>query len=555
MPTFSRRRFLQASVAGLAATSLSACTSQSVRRQDLPAAGEQLQLLFYADTHAHWLPVTAHPPANHLGPMDLLGQAPYMTESSRLDALGLSPETSAAAWLTARGARQQGLGLGKMGGYAALAAGLKARREAFGPQASLTLEGGQCWNGSGLAQVSSGRHGPLSSHWLGAEVRIASEEQQIWPDTYSELYQAYQRPVLSDEHPLSFFDKGGMRLAVIGVTYPDTRAEGWDENTWLAQIQSQVHQAGEEAQLVLLLSDAGTNPNFWLAQRLQGVDLILSSRGQDLWPDLVSPRLENANPIPVCLAGSQGQGFFEIRLTSAGDHWQLEADYHPLWSQLAPAASGVAEQIARLRAPFAGWLEEPLAVAPDWLYRRDALAGTWDQLIAEALKTQGAQMTLAPGLRHGLAVAPGETLTREHLLSLTAGYEAPVYSVQAGREEVRSRLEAGTAQWLGSSLFLHTSEDLPRLTGGQYLLRYQAPAGQRVAELQWPAPSTSDQVRISGWSQHYQQEGTPLWQLLESWLRERPANWQLPEKEEPSLAFVEGHPGWHPQALVSGEPS
>ena len=550
MPSLSRRRFLQASFASAAAAGLAGCAaSASVTRRSLPVEGE-LQLLFYADTHAHWQPVVAHPAANHLGPMTLLGQAPYLTESSRLSALGVAKNTSAAAWLTAAGARQQAQELRRMGGYAALAAALQEQREQLGENKTLTLEGGQCWSGSGLAQMSSGRHGPLSSHWLGAEVRIASEEQRLWPERYAELYTAFQRPVLTARQPIAYFNKGGLEVAVVGVTDPGLQAGEFSEQEWLADIQQQVQEAGQRASLVLLLSDAGTNPNLWLAERLEGVDLILSSRGQDLWPQLVYPRQKNAAPVPVCLAASQGQGFFSIQVKAGAQGWQLDAEFHPVWTRLTQGNPEVAEQIKRLRAPYAGWLDQQLALAPGWLYRRDALAGSWDQLIAEALKTTGADLTFAPGLRHGLAVAPGEAITREHLLSLAAGYEAPVFTIGANRRQLRSRLEAGASEWLSDHLYLHTSQDMPRLTGSHYVLRYQAQAGQRVSELEWPAASTTEQLRVSGWSTHYRGQGTPLWQLLEAWLRDQPDDWTLPEIEQPSLAFVEGHPGWHPGALV-----
>ncbi|SFC05820.1 Tat (twin-arginine translocation) pathway signal sequence [Marinospirillum celere] len=549
MPKLSRRRFLQASLASAAATGLAGCASKGAARPSPPADG-QLQLLFYADTHAHWLPVHSHPAANHLGPMSLLGQAPYLTESSRLSSLGIAETTSAAAWLTASAARQQSQQLGQMGGYAALASALQEKREAFGAEASLTLEGGQCWNGSGLAQMSAGRHGPLSSDWLGADVRVASEEQRLWPSAYKQLYSSFRRPVLTSDQPTAYFSKGGIEVAVVGVTDPSWQVGRFDEQDWLNSIQQQVDAAGQKAALVVVLSDAGTNPDFWLAQQLQGVDLILSSRGQDLWPQLVYPRQNTAAPIPVCLAGSQGQGFFTIQVRPGSYGWQLDAEFHPVWSRLTEEDAEVADQITRLRAPYAGWLDQPLGKAPGWLYRRDALAGSWDQLIAEALKTTGADLTFAPGLRQGLAVPPGVVITREHLLSLTGGYEAPVFNVGANRRQLRSRLESGASQWLGDQLYLHTSEDLPRLTGSHYVLRYQAQAGQRVSELEWPAASTTEQLRVSGWSRHYQGEGTPLWQLLEAWLRQQSEDWQLPEIEKPSLAFVEGHPGWHPEALL-----
>lgn len=553
MVKFSRRHFLGASLSSLALGSLTGCaTSNSkVHRQDLPASS-RLQLLFYADTHAHWLPGVAHPAANNLGPMSLLGQPPYITETNLLRALSVpATDQVAASWLTAQGARAQRPGLDQMGGYAVLAQALAQKRQQFGLEASLTLEGGQCWNGSGLASLTQGRYGPVSSQWLGAEVKIASEEAELWPQQTEHLYQELGQPVLTAVNPISYFKKGGVDLAVVGCVNPWQQfAQGFNEQDWLAQLQQQVNIAAANSNLVILLSDAGTNPNLWLASKLQGVDVILSSRGQDVWPQLVRVETGRGASIPVVLAGSQGQGYAELVLEAKAQGWQISLAYHPLFSSVEVAQPQVAAEITRLRASYASWLEKPLATAPGWLYRRDSLAGSWDQLIAEALKSSGAEFTLAPGLRHGLAVPPGGTITREHLLSLTGGYPASVFKVPASRSELQARLEAGADQFLSDDWFLHTSEDLPRLTGGGFTLRYQALAGQRIAALEWPVSSTSDKVQVAGWSPHYLAEGVTLWQLMEEWLLQQPAKWQLPEVERPSLAFVDGHPGWHPEALL-----
>lgn len=537
----SRRRFLGVSAAGMAVSLLPGCATTSVgtaSERPLPAASSAVQLLFYADTHAQWLPVTSHPVANHLGPMSLLGQAPYFTEYNRLAELGIAVNDPRSAWLTASGARQSG-GV-RMGGYAALAKALEQQRGLWGADACLTLEGGQCWNGSGLAELTTGRYAPLSSHWLGAEVRIASEEQHIWPQAYPRLYAEFGRPVLDTRNPVAFFDKAGVRIAVVGVTHQPL---GLSRIQYLSHIQQQVLQASAQADWVVLLSDAGTNPDLWLAKELQGVDLILSSRGQDLWPQAVQA------PLPVCFAGNQGQGYYAITLESKNSKRVVSAHFHPVLADQSEASPAVAEQIQRLRSAHAGWLDQPLALAPAWLYRRDALAGSWDQLIAEALKTTGAELTLAPGLRHGLAVAPGAMITRDHLLSLTAGYNSRVFQVTADPQQLQSSLEAGADQLLSDDWYLHSSEDMPRLTGSAYVLRYQAVAGQRISELQWPVSSTRHRARVAGWSSHYRGEGQPLWQLMESWLRQRPSSWDLPPLEQPSLAFVEGHPGWHPEAV------
>ncbi|MFK7161242.1 hypothetical protein V6U78_09365 [Marinospirillum sp. MEB164] len=543
----SRRQFLGLSGALAAASWLSGCAVSGAR--PVPAAG-QVQLLFYADTLAQWLPSWVHPRATHLGPMALLGQAPYITEEDRLTALGLTAEDRSAAWLTAGAARQQPQ---QMGGYARLAQALEDQRQQHqGP--TVTLEAGQCWTGSGLAQLSEGRHGPESSHWLGADLRLASDEAQRWPARWPQMKRDFGRPILDAEQPFTLLNAQGLQLGVLGIADPwrtgQAQQSGWSAEQWALQIQQQINLYRQQADLLLLVTDAGTNPSLWLAQQLSGAAMLFSAGGQDLWPEPLLPA-SGAAALPVCCAGQLGQGYFAVDFYVEAGQWRYQGGFQPLLAE-QPEAPAVQRRIAQLRAPYGRWLDEPLATSPNWLYRQATLAGSWDALIAAALASTGARLTLAPGVRTGLALPPDHPITREHLLSLTAGLNAPVFKLPATQAQLRARLEAGADELIGESWWLHSSRDLPRLSGSHYVLRYQAALGQRVADLEWPSSTTRAQLDTAGWSPSYQGEGPPLWQLMEGWLRQRPASWTLPQMEQPSLAFVEGHPGWHPEATAAG---
>lgn len=556
---FSRRQFFALSSAGVASSYLTACasTSSSLNKAQAPA-NSQVQVLFYADTNAQWLPSYVHPRANHLGPMSLLGQAPYLTEEVRLASLGLTHNQQAAKWLSAKAARQTPT---LMGGYAVLAAKLKQLRQEVGADASLTLEGGGCWAGSGIASLSQGSHAPTSSHWLGAEAKLASNEQQMWSASYQNLYKQLGLPVVGaaplnhqkpEQKNTAFFTKAGIKIAVIGVANPwANQPQGFNEATWLAAIQTEINQAAKQASLILVLSDAGTNPSLWLAQRLEGADAILASGGQDLWPQPLVTRVNGKPAIPVVLAGNNGQGLMQLEFAALDNsNWQLKAHYHPLFTQFEHQDNNVKQQLLQLRAPYASWLDLPLAEAPSWLFSQDSLSSSWSQLAAAALHTTGASLTLSPGLRQGLALPPGAKITRDQLLSLTGGYSARVFQLTTTQEQLKTSLEAGASQLLGDDWFLHTNEDMPRLSGASYILRYQGLHQARIGELSWQASGTNSELSLAGWSKSYAGGGVEMWQLMEDFLKQQTTSWQLPELEEPSLAFVDGHPGWHPAALL-----
>jgi S-sulfosulfanyl-L-cysteine sulfohydrolase len=96
------------------------------------------------------------------------------------------------------------------------------------------------------------------------------------------------------------------------------------------------------------------------------------------------------------------------------------AGYQRVRNLLAPDPQ-MSELIERLRAPFASRLAEPLACTEGVLYRRGNFNGTYDELILDALlETQDAQIALSPGFRWGTSLLPGDIITREALMNVTA---------------------------------------------------------------------------------------------------------------------------------------
>ena len=200
-------------------------------------------------------------------------------------------------------------------------------------------------------------------------------------------------------------------------------------------------------------------------------------------------------------------------------------------------------RLQQQRAAHAAWLDQPLAKAPENLWRRDVRAGSWDRLLHQALAREPKSAVLLPGLRYDSPLARGQMITREHLISLSASYPAPVVDVPA--QQVRQVLENGAEQLFGEPLLLDNSQDLPRWLGQPWQVTY-SPGGKRVSEFAEPVGT----CRTFGLG-FAADAGQPLWQHLEGWLREQPADWQLAPLQLPEVRYVQGHPGWHPRSVVS----
>jgi len=531
--------------AGAVAPLLGACSALPG-----PRGGDaSLDLLYVADTLDARQPGLAVVPATRLGPVSHLGRAPWMTGSS---ASGAFPQL--APLLDANHAASA-----QLGGYAVLAALLEQLRGAAGPGNSLTLENGQGWNGSGLAYLTQGVSGVQGSQLLGSEARVSSDERVLWPQRSTGLYRqasavtlgaglAEQQRQALGLQAMQIFERGGARVAVVGVTDPYAQDQKASLKHWYQSLLPVFEQARRNADLVVAMADVGTGPGLWLAERVPQIDVLLCARGQDLWPAPVEVSQASGRRVPVLFAGCRGCGALRLRCQRLAGRWQFDGRFFPaVETQLAPAArlrvAPLQVQLDQQRAGHAAWLDQPLARAPQALWRRDTRGGSWDGLLHQALAEDSSMPVLLPGLRYDYPLPAGAAITREHLISLTGGYPAPV--VEAPARQVEQVLENAAEQLFGDPLLLDNSQDLPRWHSQAWDVSY-SPQGKRVTGL---AP-VAGLCRTFG-LQFDAQAGEPLWQRVEAWLTRQKADWQLAPLQLPDVRYVQGHPGWHPLQRVS----
>ncbi|HKS12507.1 MAG TPA: lipoprotein UxpA [Pseudomonas sp.] len=544
MASMRRRELISWMGVGAMAPLLGACSAIPGSRAD---SERSLDLLYVADTLDARQPGQAVVPATRLGPVTQLGRAPWMTGSSaRAGHADLAPLLDASLADNAR-----------LGGFAVLAALLEQLRTESGTGNSLTLENGQGWNGSGLAYLTQGASGVQGSQLLGSDVRVSSDERVLWPQRSAGLYQQSTAVTLGaglasgqaqalGVKGLQLFDRGGVRVAVVGVTDPYAQDQKASLKHWYESLLPSFEQARREADLVVALADVGTGPGLWLAERVPQLDAVLCARGQDFWPAPVEVTQASGRRVPVLFGGCRGSGAFRVRCQQMAGQWRFEARFFPAFEQtLGPTAHARAgqlrAQLQQQRAGHAAWLDQPLARAPQALWRRDTRAGSWDRLLHQALAGDGSMPVLLPGLRYDVPLRAGETITREHLITLTGGYPAPV--VDAPARQVGQVLENAAEQLFGDPLLLDNSQDLPRWLGDSWQVSYSA-MGKRVAGL---AP-TQGLCRTFGL--HFDAgAGEPLWQRVENWLAQQPSDWQLPVLQLPEVRYVQGHPGWHPRQV------
>lgn len=309
---------------GALAPLLGACTAFPGQQ----GGNAQLDLLYVADTLDARQPGQAVVPATRLGPVSHLGRAPWMTgRSASIAYPQLAPLLDASQATTAQ-----------LGGYAVLAALLEQLRGEAGAGNSLTLENGQGWNGSGLAYLTQGESGVQGSQLLGIEARVSSDERVLWPQRSTGLYRQAsaitlgagladaQRQALGVQ-ALHVFERGGARIAVVGVTDPYAQDQKASLKQWYQSLLPVFEQARHEADLVVAMADAGTGPGLWLAERVPQIDVLLCARGQDLWPAPVEVTQASGRRVPVLFAGCRGSGAFRLRCQRVAGQWQFDGRF------------------------------------------------------------------------------------------------------------------------------------------------------------------------------------------------------------------------------------
>ncbi|GGK07224.1 lipoprotein UxpA [Pseudomonas matsuisoli] len=556
MGNVGRRQLMGWLAAGAVAPWLAGCASSAASRPSSP--GADLSLFYFADTLDAREPGWPVVPRVRLGPARRIGAAPWMTGTDALAASG-TRDSRVAPLLDAGQVNSQ-----RYGGYAVLAARLDELRQANGRERSLTLENGQCWNGSGLTYLTQGQAGLAGSQMLGSEARVSSDERVLWPDHCAALYRQFSGPVLGatldpEGHEklgttaYRIIQKQGLNIALVGATDPYANDQPATLAEWFARLDRSVQKARQEADLVIVMADVGTGAGLWLAERLENADLLLCARGQDLWPALIPVARRDGTKLPVCLPGTRGVGFFEIRCQGRDSGWQFTAQFHPALASAVSrpgAMQPYVNELGQARVAHANWLDQRLAQAPGPLWRRDVFGGSWDALIGAALNEGKQTPSLLPGLRYDVPLQRGEWITREHLLALSGGYDAAVLDLQTSRQGLHDLLEEAADQRFSEPLILDNSQDMPRLLNAQWSCRYGAPSGQRISAVDVGGQPESFACRtftpkgVSG-------NGEPLWQWIERYLRAQPVQWSVASLPRPQVNFIEGHPGWHP--LASGD--
>ena len=546
----SRRDFLQASMAAAALYGANGfgnwarlAAQQRLTQDDLLGFDTfgNVSLIHLTDLHGQLKPVFFREPEINLGVGVNKGQMPHLTGADFRRAYGIEDGSAAHYALTHNDFSALAGTYGKMGGLDRVATVVNAIR-ADRPDA-LFLDGGDTWHGSYTCYQTAGQDvvnvmnalkpDAMTFHWeftLGQDrvrdivgsLPFAALGQNIFDAEWDEPSEDFE--------PYRFFDRGGVKIAVIGQAFPymPIANPGWMFPDFSFGIRDERMQEmvdevrGQGAELVVCLSHNGFDVDKKMAGVVSGIDVILSGHTHDALPEPVL-----IGDTYVIASGSNGKFVSRVDVdVRDGRMMGLKHKLIPIFSDVITPDPDVAALIDAERAPFADALSEVIGTTDTTLYRRGNFNGSWDDLICDALLSQrDAEIALSPGVRWGPSLPAGSDITREDIWNVTSMTYGAAYRTEMTGEFLKVVIEDVADNLFNPDPFYQQGGDMVRTGGLGYAIDITKPQGARISDMTLLATGEAiDPARsyvVAGWaSVNEGTEGPQIWDVVETHIRE-----------------------------------
>ncbi|WP_298806223.1 thiosulfohydrolase SoxB [uncultured Lentibacter sp.] len=545
----SRRDFLQVSMAASALYGASGfgnwarLAAQQALTQDQLLEFEtygNVSLIHVTDIHAQMKPIFFREPEVNIGVGENKGFVPHITGADFRKAYGVADGSPAAYALSYNDFTALAQQYGRVGGLDRVATVVNAIR-ADRPDA-LLLDGGDTWHGSYTCYQTEGQDmvnvmnalkpDAMTFHWeftLGSErvnelvssLPFTSLGQNIFDAEWDEPAELFK--------PYKFFERGGVKVAVIGQAFPympianprwmfPEYSFGIREDNMAAMVQ-EVRDQG--AELVVVLSHNGFDVDKKMAGNVEGIDVILSGHTHDALPEPVL-----VGKTHIIASGSNGKFVSRIDLdVRDGEMKGIRHKLIPIFSDVITPDQEVAALIDAQRAPYEDKLKEVIGTTDTLLYRRGNFNGSWDDLICNALMSEReADIAMSPGVRWGPSILPGQQITREDIWNVTSMTYGEAYRSEMTGEFIKVILEDVGDNLFNPDPYYQQGGDMVRIGGMGYKIDVSKPQGERISDMTLlktgEAIDPAKNYVVAGWaSVNEGTEGPQIWDVVENHIR------------------------------------
>lgn len=542
----SRREFF---VAATAAATLVAGTGVPLSR--LSAEGRLTQddllafepvgnvtLVHVTDLHAQLVPIHFREPSANFGVGESRGRVPHLVGAEFRRAFKLTDGSALAYALTADDFEGLARAYGAMGGLDRIATVVKAIRVERGDR-MLLLDGGDTWTNSWTSLQTKGQDMADAMRMLKTDAMTAHWEFTLGEARVRELADGMGFPLLAqnireaefEEHVFEasrIFERNGVKIGVVGQAFPYTPISNprWMIPNWTFGIREKELAAEIEslrtkgADLIVLLSHNGFDVDRKVAERVPGIDVILSAHTHDAVPEVTQIGR-------TLLVASGSNGKFVSRLDLDVQSKRVASFRYrliPIFSDAITPDAEMKAHIEAVREPFQKDLSRVLGTTDGLLYRRGNFDGTLDTLICDSIIEQrDVEISLSPGVRWGPSMLPGAPITFEDITNATAMSYPACYRTTMTGARLKEVLEDVADNIFNPDPYYQQGGDMVRCGGLGYAIDIAQPAGQRISNLtalRTGAPiDASKEYAVGGWaSVNEGTEGPPIWDVVSDYI-------------------------------------
>jgi sulfur-oxidizing protein SoxB len=365
----------------------------------------------------------------NLGMGDAYGRPPHIVGKRLLEYMDLetgTPEAYAYTYLNFQTAAHK---YGRTGGYAHIKTLLdRLREQAGGRENTLTLDGGDLWQGSGTSLWTRGVDMVEASNILGLDVMVGHweftyredevlsnvalfkgdfigqnvrvKEVSLFGDEYVRMVEKYDGRGLYDEdtghafRPYVIKNVGGARICVVGQAFPRTAnanpqeffpdwSFGLREDDMIELVSSIREEENPDA--IVLLSHNGMDVDIKMAERVPGLNAVFGGHTHDGIPKPIEVKNVDGHTCLVTNAGSNGKfvGVMDFDIQD-GTLKGMQYNMLPVLSEMLPADKEMEAYINQMRQTK---YDEQIVEsrASKYAYNKDRVGKTYEQILGEKL--------------------------------------------------------------------------------------------------------------------------------------------------------------------------
>ena len=387
------------------------------------------RILHITDVHGQLRPVYFREPNVNLGVGDAYGRPPHLVGKKLLDHMGLKEGSIEEYAYTYLNFDKWAKEYGRMGGFAHLKTLLDSLRDsAGGRDKTLTVDGGDLWQGSGTSLWTRGVDMVEASNILGIDVMVGHweftykedevlsnvslfkgdfigqnvrvKEESLFGDAYPALVEKYDGRGLYDEdtghafQPYVIKQVGDAKIAVVGQAFPRTAnanppeffpdwSFGLREDDMRDLVKKIRTEEGVDA--CILVSHNGMDVDIKMAERVPGLDAVFGGHTHDGMPRPVEVTNTDGGKCLVTNAGSNGKyvGVMDFGIEE-GKIKSMDYKMLPVFENLLPADKEMEAYITQMRSKT---YDENIVEsrAKDRFYNKSRLGKSFDDILSEKL--------------------------------------------------------------------------------------------------------------------------------------------------------------------------